>query len=189
MIPRWILMAVAAAVLGAVIAVPARWYNRMGAWEEAAGEWKTTAGKEKKARTAWQVAFSNQKANYRAAQRTARKLALEDKQRDLRSYKAYQERVDNAEQELTHYRALAERYARANRVRKPSAGTAGGNAGATGPASAGDLASGDNRSGGATDVVISRPDFDTLVDNSIRLKSANKWGNDLVAAGLATKVD
>lgn len=187
MIPAWLMWAGAGLVVSAAIAYPLRLENRRAAWQEAADAWRGTAREEKKARTAWQGAFEGQKQSYRSAQETAKRIALEEKQRDLRNYRTIAERADNADQELARYRALAERYARANRLRGQGAGTARRDAGATDPAGAGNPATSGDGPGGASDVVVSRADFDTLVDSAIRLKAVNKWGDDLLAQGLAVR--
>lgn len=174
------------AILAALVAIWGFWFKFVG-WEDTANEWRAAAKEERKARTAWQSAFTTQKQSYRAAQETAKRIALEEKQRDIQNYRTIAERADNADQELNRYRALAERYARANRVRN-QAGTARRDAGPANPAGAGDPAAGDNRAGQDA-VVVERSDFDTLVDHSIRLNAIHKWGNELLAQGLAVKAE
>jgi hypothetical protein len=36
-------------------------------------------------------------------------------------------------------------------------------------------------------VILERRDYDTLIDNTVRLKAANAWGDALIAEGLAVK--
>ena len=57
-----------------------------------------------------------------------------------------------------------------------------------GPASEGNLAALDNGPG-PDSVVLSRSDFDTLTGNTARLVAVHQWGEDLIAAGLATAGD
>lgn len=120
----------------------------------------------------------------KAAQESAARLAEAKKRQEQAVYSQLAERADHAERQADRYRTAAARYASTHRVRaeaprSASSGTSG--AGTPGAAES------DQRSGGDAGVVVSRTDFDTLVGNTIRLKAAHDWGEDLVAAGLAVK--
>lgn len=149
------------------------------AWHRG-NSWKETAG-------VWHTAFDTQKSAYEAAQSAARAQAEAQVVKDHSRYETLAERADNAEKEISGLRAAADRYARANRVRRPQA--SGGAAGGTSGTGAGDSAQGGDGAGAPTDVVVSRPDFDQLVGNTIRLKQVHDWGDTLVAEGLAVKAE
>lgn len=143
--------------------------------------WKETAG-------VWRAAFDTQKSAYEAAQSAARAKAEAQVVKDRSRYETLAERADNAEKEIAGLRSAADRYARTHRVRS-QAGSATRSAGGTSGASAGNTAQGGDGAGADTDVVVSRPDFDQLVENTIRLKQVHDWGESLVAEGLAVKAE
>lgn len=127
------------------------------------------------------------RANYENAQAAAQALAEAEKAKDAAQYQTIAERTDNA-QEAAQRRAAANRYAIANRVRKGTAAAQGAASGASG-AGAGGAAKGGDGAGADAGVVVSRTDFDTLVENTIRLKQVHQWGNSLIDAGLAVKAE
>lgn len=88
------------------------------------------------------------------------------------------ERTDSAHQtELARLRALADRYANANRVRSKAPG--GASSGAPAPTN---NHSPQGADGPGTDaVVLDRDDFDIMVENTARLKAAHDWATTLNA--------
>lgn len=128
------------------------------------------------------------RANYENAQAAAQALAEAKKAKDAAQYQTIAGRSDNAE-EASQRRAAANRYAAANRVRKQGPAASTGAASAASGAGEGSAAENADRSRPDSDVAIPRADFDALVENTIRLKQVHAWGEDLIAAGLATKAE
>ncbi len=120
----------------------------------------------------------------KSAQSAATQLAEARKREEQAQFSQLAERADNAEHTNARLRAAAARYAAAHRVRTQAPRSASGGASGAGASGA---AESDQRPGGDAGVVVSRTDFDTLVGNTIKLKAAHDWGEDLVAAGLAVK--
>lgn len=149
-------------------------WNRWGAWKDTAYTWKAAA--------------KAQEQSYIAAQEAAKVKAIAKVKEDRATYQALAERIDDNEQELTSLRAAADRYARANRVRS-QARTAGGSAGGVPAASKGSSAESGDGPGDAAQVALDRADFDNLVDLAIRMKHVHDHGDELIAAGLAEKVE
>lgn len=118
----------------------------------------------------------------KSAQAAAKQIAEAKKRQEQAQFSQLAERADNAEETNARLRAAAARYAAANRVRPKAVG---GASGGTGGAGASEAASGSNGSGSDASVVVSRTDFDTLVDNTAKLKRIHDWGEDLKAKGLA----
>lgn len=143
-------------------------------------EWKDTA-------RSWKSAQQAQEQAYKAAQSAARVKAEAKRKEEQATYLALAERVDNAEQEVAGLRAAADRFARANSVRRPKA--SGSAAGGTGGAGAGGAAKVDNGPGDAAEVAVPRADFDNLVNLAIRAKQNHDWGETLLASGLAVKAE
>lgn len=120
------------------------------------------------------------------AQAAATQIAEAKMRAEQAQFSELAERADNAERQISGLRAAADRYANANRVRSKAAGGASGR---TSGASAGEAAQSGDGPGGDASVAVSRADFDTLVEHSIRLKQVHEWGDSLVAAGLAVKAE
>jgi hypothetical protein len=151
-------------------------------WKEEAGKWKETAG-------IWRTAFDTQKSAYQSAQAAARAKAEAQKAKDEVRYRELAERADHADQQIANLRAASQRYAQSNSLRNVKARIASGAGGRSGAAGESGAASGSNRSGADTDVVVPRADFDKLVDNTIRLKQVNEWGQSLIADGKAVALE
>jgi len=118
----------------------------------------------------------------KSAQAAATMIAEAKKREEQAQFSELAERADNAERQISGLRAAADRYANANRVRSKAAGGASGR---TSGASAGEAAQSGDGPGGDASVVISRPDFDQLVENTARLKRVHDWGEELKVKGLA----
>lgn len=94
-------------------------------------------------------------------------------------YKRKAELTDAKHQsELAEARRRASAYADRNRVPAPP----GGAPSRTAPAPGGDAPEGADRSRDDSGVVVTRADFDTLVDNTLRLKAAREWACSLDGA-------
>lgn len=123
-----------------------------------------------------------EKQGYENAKKEAERIARADKERIEAQYQAKLERAEN---DLSKSRNAARRasdaYALANSVRGPCPRTAadsvrsGGTDLPTGP-DATVIVDGQRCYTGM--VAVSRPDFDTLVDNTIRLVNAREWALD-----------
>lgn len=140
------------------------------------------------ANTGWakeQVARRADQDAYRAAQAEAQRLAEEAKAKTEAKFADLARKADNAENETAGLRAAAGRFAAARSLSgacKPAAaGGASGQAPAVpegGPAP--------YRDGpGADAVVLTRPEYDQLVENSLRLDRVRQWGESLIKADLA----
>ena len=119
------------------------------------------------------------------AQSIAAAAARATKEREEATYSRLAERADD-EVETSSMRAAAAQYARANRVRAKAPDRAPSGASTPSPASNPESPVG---AGEDASVVVSRTDFDTLVENTIRLKAAHDWAEKLVDAGLAVEGD
>lgn len=166
--------------MGVLLLALAFAWNSRNSWKEDSHRWQQTAG-------AWRKAFDSQKSAYQAAQAAARAKAEAQRVKDESRYQMLAERADNVDQEMANLRRAAGSYARLNSVRRT--GAAKGDSGRTGATGAGSAAEGGDGTGDTTEVAVSRADFDTLVEHSIRLKQVHDWGESLVAAGLATKAE
>ncbi len=134
-------------------------------------------------RDRWREAFSAQKQATIATAAAARAKAVAARISTENTYAELARRADNADAEIDDLRTRARRYADARRLRPESAGNARG-----GPAAAGEAGvaeSGDGPGGDAGLLVVTRADFDILVENTARLKRVNTWGRDMIDAGLA----
>lgn len=156
-------------------------WNSRNSWKQEAADWKD-------ATAAWRAAFETQKQAYIAAQEAARVKAEAQKIKEQRIYEDSARTTLAMEQEAARLRAAAAAYARANRMRNPRTGAVAGDAGGTGGAGTSGAAAGSDGAGEDA-VVLDRSDFETLVDNSIRLSAVNKWGERLLAEGLAVKTE
>lgn len=130
-------------------------------------------------RDAWKSAFAAQKAAMVAAQQEAQAKAIAAKLATENKYAQIAQEADNDRQDVL--RALAADYSRRMRT-KAVADTRGG----TVAPGEGNTAPRDNGSGEAAEYVAVRPDdYDTLIENTLRLKQAHEWGERLIAEGLA----
>jgi hypothetical protein len=106
------------------------------------------------------------------AQETA---ALKAKQAKAEAEAEYRKKAEITDAkykaELADAHSRADRYADANRVRRQANGGSPG--GPAAPGQGGDSASADGSGDDA--VVLSRDDFDIMVENSIRLQQAHEW--------------
>lgn len=111
----------------------------------------------------------------KTAQEMARLKAEEAKAKIEAQYRAQAERTDNEYQEqLADANARADAYARRMRVKAPSRGT--------GKTTAAPESNGPESFDGPGEdafVAVSRPDFDTLVENTLRLQKAHEWAKSL----------
>lgn len=131
-------------------------------------------------RDAWKSAFTTQKSAYVAAEAAASAKAIAAKIRTENQSAELARKADHAETIVDDLRAAADRLA-TRRVRP--AATCGAPSGAASPAPAGP--SPDRDGLGADAVVLTRPEYDELVSNSLRLERVRRWGESLIAAKLA----
>lgn len=131
-------------------------------------------------RDAWRSAFTAQKAATVAAQAEARAKAEAQRIATENRFANHARRADHVSQDLRDLRAGADRFA-TGRVWTPGASGAPGGPGA--PAQ-GDPAPGGDRSG-ATAVVLTRPEYEQFVANTLRLEQVRRWGEALILDGLA----
>ncbi len=116
----------------------------------------------------------------KAATAIADKRAREAKAAAEAEYRAKAERTDLAyKANLADARARAARYADANRVRYKAADR---QTGGTSPAAPDSSAGSADQAGDDSGVVVTRGDFDALVDNTLRLKAAREWACSLEGA-------
>lgn len=131
-------------------------------------------------RDAWQSAFTAQKAATLAAQSEAKAKAEAQVIATENRYAVLARKADHVSQDLRDLRAGADRFAAA-RVWPPAAEHAPGGPGAPAP---GGPAPGSDRSGGDA-VVLTRPEYDQFVANTLRLERVRRWGETLITAKLA----
>lgn len=137
-----------------------------------------------KARSELEAANHRQtKTNYRAAQVLAAAKAKAQREATERRFAHLAEEADDAKDTLDRLRDAADRFAARNSLRSCGAAV-GGPSGGSGAASEGGPA-GDRDGSGADAVVLTRPEFDELVGNSLRLERVRQWGQSLVTEGLA----
>lgn len=117
------------------------------------------------------------------AQQWAEEAAKAAKAREELAYSNIAERADN-EVQNSSMRASAARYAERNRLRSKAPSRPSSGASAASPASNPESPVGASED---ASVVVSRTDFDQLVENTIRLKAAHDWAEGLVDMGLATE--
>jgi hypothetical protein len=124
----------------------------------------------------------NQIAQMQTASEAARQAQIALNQAREAAYKAESERTDHAHQiALNDARRRAAAYFAANRVRL-NCESLPGEASAT---AQGATAKGNHRPCRDA-VLLERTDFDTLNENTVRLKAVHEWGERLVGEGLAT---
>lgn len=116
----------------------------------------------------------------------AQDAAKEAQDRVNREWQAKSERLakeaDNAKDTLDRYRTAADRFASGNSLRK----VCGGATGVARPAP--EDGAPENRDEPGADagmVVVARNDFDIFVENSLRLKLVQEWGDSLIREGMA----
>lgn len=120
-------------------------------------------------------------SNMKLASEQARKDQIALNQATEAKTKAEAERTDHAHQiEVAHLGRIAADFADRNRVRNYCEGSARQAGGAAEGAVA---ASGDGPGDDA--ILLSPADFDTLNENTLRLKAVNEWGQRLISEGLA----
>lgn len=140
---------------------------RGDAWEAAAGRWKNAHAAQESAMVASQQAAK--------AKAVAARLAAENQSAALAR------RADHADETIAQLRSAADRFAAARRLRTPPAGGAPG-----GPRAAGEGDPAPDRDGpGADAVVLTRPEYDDFVASALRLERVRRWGQSLIAEGLA----
>lgn len=127
----------------------------------------------------WQLAHKAQKAAYVAAAQAATAKAIAARLRTETQYAELARKADHAE--IPDLRAAADRFAATRRVRAEA--TCGASSGPAATAPAGPAP--DRDRAGADAVVLTRPEYDDLVSNSIRLERVRQWGETLIAAELA----
>lgn len=165
--------------MGLLLIAMAWIWNSRNNWREIAHRWQENA-------ETWRLAYKAQQSAYEAAQAASAAKFEAQRIKTESTYRILAERADNASQDAQDMRAAADRFARRMRAQTR---TAGGATGGTSPGAEGGTAeSGDGASADAS-VVVPRADFDTLVDNTIRLKAVQKWGDELIAADLAVKAE
>ena len=113
--------------------------------------------------------------------KTANEIATERAQEakrvaDAKAAKQKELSDERLSQERSRYRALAARYAAANRVRSHAGKTAvSGSSGADLSVTASAAQGSDGAGPDAEFLAVSRADFDIMVDNTVRLKEAVEW--------------
>lgn len=132
-----------------------------------------------------QVARRADRDAYTAAQAEAKRLAEEAKARTEAQYADLARRADNAENETAGLRAASGRFAAARRLSGPCQFAASGSASGQAPAAPEGGPAPDRDRPGADAVVLTRPEYDQLVENSIRLERVRLWGESLIKADLA----
>lgn len=131
---------------------------------------------------AYKTAHRLQKEAYISAQAAARDKAIAQTIRTENRYAELARKAEHAESQLdTALRDAAARFAAARRVRPEDAGRAPG--GSAAPAQ-GDHAP-DRDGPGADAVVLTRPEYDQFVSNSLRLERVRRWAETLIAEKLA----
>lgn len=132
-------------------------------------------------RDAWRSAYKAQQqatiavAAEARAKAEAQRIATENRDAQLAR------KADHETQDIRNLRGAADRFAADRRLRPQEAGPAPGGPGA--PAQ-GDPAPGGDRSG-ATAVVLTRPEYEQFVANTLRLEQVRRWGEALILDGLA----
>lgn len=123
---------------------------------------------------------------YRDAQAEAERLAVAAKAKTEARYAELAKDADNAK--LETLRAASDRFAISRRrfVRPEQPATAVSTTGATAAPAESDPAP-DRDGPGAETVLLTRPEYDQFVSNTLRLEAVRRWGETLVAEGLAVK--
>jgi hypothetical protein len=120
------------------------------------------------------IARKNDRKAYELASKEAEARAVAQKQAVEASYRAKAERTDDDYQTaLSRAQRASDAYARRMRAQ-----VSGGASGSTPASSPSDGPEGPDRSGSDA-VVVTRDDFDILVENSVRLEAAHQWAKTL----------
>lgn len=127
----------------------------------------------------WQLAHKAQKAAYVAAEQAAAAKAIAARLRTETQYAELARKADHAE--IPDLRAAAAAFADSRRVR--TAVACGASSGPAAPTPAGPAP--DRDGPGSDGVVLTRPEYDDLVSNSIRLERVRRWGETLITDELA----
>lgn len=123
------------------------------------------------------------KANYRLAQAAATERQKALRQAEARKSYEIAERLDHANAEIDRLRGLAGRFGDARSLQACRAIASGAS---DRPVPIGEDQPAPHRDGpGADAVVLTRPEFDELVDNTLRLERVRQWGQSLITEGLA----
>lgn len=130
----------------------------------------------------YKLAHRLQKEAYVSAEAAARDKALAQKIRTENRYAELARKADNAESELdSALRDAAARFAAARGVRAEAPRCAAGGTSAPGQ---GDPAP-DRDGPGADAVVLTKPEYETFVANTLRLERVRRWGETLKLEKLA----
>lgn len=132
-----------------------------------------------------QVARQTDREAYAAAQVEAQRLAVEAKAKTEAQYADLARRADNAENETAGLRSAAGRFAAARSLSGACEPAAAGGASSQTPAAPEGGPAPDRDGPRAYAVVLTRPEYDQLIDNSIRLDRVRQWGESLIKADLA----
>jgi len=124
-----------------------------------------------------------QEKAYEAAQAAAHVRAAIARIQTENSYAQAARAADRSREANVALRRAADRYARAHSLRAQASQGGAGPAVAAGEG--GPSKGGDGPSPAAELLAISRNDFEILVENSIRLRRVQEWGDDLVQRKLA----
>ena len=112
----------------------------------------------------------------KTANEIATERAMEAKRRPMNAAKQKELSDERLSKERSRYRALAARYAAANRVRgKAGAPDQRSASGADLSVTASTAQGADGAGPDAEFLAVSRADFDIMVDNTVRLKEAVEW--------------
>lgn len=129
----------------------------------------------------WKAAFTAQRAAYEAAEQAAASKAIAARAAAENQSAELARKADHAETIVADLRAGADRFAAAHRMRPAPACSA--SSGAATPAPDGPAP--DRDGPGSDAVVLTRPEYDQFVANSIRLEQVRQWGESLIQAGSA----
>ena len=131
----------------------------------------------------YQLAHRLQKEAYQSAQAAARNKALAQRIRTENRYAELSRQADYAENQVADLRAAADRF---GRLRAQAARGAPGRSLATAP---GYPAQDRDRPGenalAEPGVLLTKPEYDELVANTLRLERVRRWGETLIQDGLA----
>ena len=131
----------------------------------------------------YQLAHRLQKEAYQSAQSAARNKALAQRIRTENRYAELSRQADYAENQVADLRAAADRF---GRLRAQAARGASGGTPAAAPR---DPAQDRDRPGenalAEPGILLTKPEYDELVTNTLRLERVRRWGETLIQDGLA----
>ena len=131
----------------------------------------------------YQLAHRLQKEAYQSAQAAARNKALAQRIRTENRYAELSRQADYAENQVADLRAAADRFGRLR------AQAARGAPGGTLAAAPGNPAQDRDRPGenalASPGILLTKPEYDELVANTLRLERVRRWGETLIQGGLA----